>query len=342
MNKQTLHIDGSHGEGGGQILRTSLALSLITQTPIQIMNIRAKRAKPGLMRQHLTAVRAAARIGNARLEGDEVSSQTLSFIPGEISGGDYQFSIGTAGSTSLVLQTILPPLMLADKPSTVEIEGGTHNSMAPSFEYVERAFLPLLKRMGAEVDLHLERAGFYPAGGGRIRATIQGCSELQPLHILERGEMLGKGAYAALCHLPEEIALRELRVLDAHLEIEPRDQHVQSYNDALGVGNVLSVEYSYEQVTELFVAFGERGVAAEDVAKKALKDVQRYLKSNAPIGDYLADQLLLPMALAGGGSFRTTSLSQHFKTNQHIIQKFLNVQIKTTREDRLCWLVEVK
>lgn len=342
MNKQLLHIDGSHGEGGGQVLRTSLALSLITQTPIRIENIRAKRSKPGLMRQHLTAVRAAAKIGNAQLEGDAVNSQTLTFIPGEVSGGDYQFSIGTAGSTLLVLQTILPPLMLADAASTVEIEGGTHNGMAPSFDYIQRVFLPLLKRMGAEADLKLERAGFYPAGGGRIRATIPAGGELQPIEILERGEMLGHRAYAALCQLPDEIAHRELSALADHLDLESSERHIVYYNDAHGVGNVLSVECRCEQITELFVAFGEKGLAAEDVAKKALKEVQRYWKSNAPVGDYLADQLLLPMALAGGGSFRATSLSQHFRTNQHIIQKFLDVQITTTREDRLCWLVEIK
>ncbi|MGJ8640877.1 MAG: RNA 3'-terminal phosphate cyclase [Opitutaceae bacterium] len=341
MNTKLLHIDGSLGEGGGQVLRTSLALSLITQTPIRIENIRAKRKKPGLMRQHLTAVQAAAKIGNASVEGATIKSQELTFIPGKIVGGDYRFSIGTAGSTLLVLQTILPPLMFADAPSVVEIEGGTHNSMAPSFDYVDRVFLPLLKRMGCAVDLRLERAGFFPAGGGAIRAEIFPVSKLTPIDILERGEVVEQRAFATLCNLPNEIAERELILISEKLELSSEAMSIEHHDDAFGAGNVLSIECRSEHVSELFVAFGEKGLAAEDVARKALKAVQRYLKADAPIGDYLADQLLLPMALARGGRFRTTSLSKHFKTNQHIIQKFLDVKITTTREDRLCWLVEI-
>ena len=341
MNTKILHIDGSQGEGGGQVLRTSLALSLITQMPICIENIRAKRAKPGLLRQHLTAVRAASEIGNAIVEGDAIRSQSLTFIPGKVAGGDYKFSIGTAGSTLLVLQTVLPPLILADAPSVIEIEGGTHNSMAPSFDYIERVFLPLLKKMGCDINLYLERAGFYPAGGGKIRVEITPAKSLKPVKILERGELVAIRAYAVLCNLPDEIAQRELKILTEKLELSMDEVHIQRYDDALGAGNVLSIKCCSQSITELFTAFGEKGLAAEEVAKKALKEVQRYLKSDAPIGDYLADQLLLPMALAENGSFRTTSLSRHFTTNQAIIQKFLDVNISTKREDRLSWLVEI-
>ena len=341
MKTQFLHIDGSQGEGGGQVLRTSLALSLITQTPIRLENIRANRAKPGLMRQHLTAVRAAAAIGNAIVEGDVIKSQVLTFIPGRAVGGNYRFSIGTAGSTLLVLQTVLPPLMLAEATSIIEIEGGTHNSMAPSFDYIERVFLPLLKQMGCDISLSLERAGFYPAGGGFIRVKIVPAAKLKSIEIPERGELLTIRAYAALCNLPNEIALRELKILTKKLELSTKETSVMRYDDSSGAGNVLSVECRSKSITELFTAFGEKGLAAEEVARKVVKEVQRYLKSDAPVGDYLADQLLLPMALAGRGSFRATSLSRHFSTNQTIIQKFLDVNITTKREDRFCWLVEI-
>ena len=237
MKTKILHIDGSQGEGGGQVLRTSLALSLITQMPICIENIRAKRAKPGLLRQHLTAVRAAAAIGNAIVEGDAIRSQSLTFNPGKVAGGDYKFSIGTAGSTLLVLQTVLPPLILADAPSVIEIEGGTHNSMAPSFDYIDRTFLPLLKKMGCDINLHLERAGFYPAGGGKIRVEITPAKSLKPVKILERGELVAIQAYAALCNLPDEIAQRELKILTEKLELSMDEVHIWRYNDALGAGN---------------------------------------------------------------------------------------------------------
>lgn len=342
MKTPFIEIDGSVGEGGGQVLRTALALSLITQKPVQIEKIRGKRAKPGLMRQHLTAVRAAAAIGNAKVEGAEIKSQSLAFVPGKVKPGDYRFAVGTAGSTLLVLQTVLPVLMLADDVSTIEIEGGTHNSMAPSFDFIERVFLPVLKRIGCDVSLSLGQAGFYPAGGGSIVAEIRPNSQFEYIELLERGSLNSRLATAGTCNLSESVAERELSEVAKAFDLSRAEVRKKNYDGSPGVGNVLDIQYEYEHITELFTALGEKGLAAEKVAKDLIREAKRYEGADAPVGDYLADQLLLPMAIAGGGAFRTTSLSRHFTTNKAIIKKFLDVEIRTTREDRLAWLVEIE
>ncbi|MFL6247488.1 MAG: RNA 3'-terminal phosphate cyclase [Thermoanaerobaculia bacterium] len=308
-----LEIDGSFGEGGGQILRTSLALSLITQTPIRIERIRAGRRTPGLARQHVTSVLAAAEIGNADVQGAIVGSQELTFLPRAVKGGAYSFDIGTAGSTTLVLQTILIPLLLAEEPSIIELEGGTHNSGSPSFAFLTRSFLPLLARMGAHVDAKLERAGFYPAGGGRIVVNLEP-AKLGSLTLLERGAIIAQRARAVVANLPIEIAQRELAVVGWEGE-------AQSVKSA-GPGNVLMLEVECEHVTEVVTGFGQRGVRAEQVAATALDEMQRYLNSTGAAGEHLADQLLLPMAVGEGGTFTTLEPSLHTRTNAEVIRKF--------------------
>src|SRR5215470_13994646 len=164
----TIRIDGSFGEGGGQILRSSLSLSLVTGKPFRIENIRANREKPGLLRQHLTAVPAAAEVGAAEVEGASLGSKALSFVPGKVRAGEFRFAIGTAGSGTLGHQTILPALITAVGPSRIDIEGGTHNPAAPPFDFLERSFIPLIERMGPKVKFELQRFVFYPGGGGRM------------------------------------------------------------------------------------------------------------------------------------------------------------------------------
>lgn len=308
-----LEIDGSFGEGGGQILRTSLALSLITQTPIRIDRIRAKRKVPGLARQHLTSVLAAARIGNAFVEGAAVGSQEITFRPQPVQGGHYTFAIGTAGSTTLVLQTILVPLLLAEHASTIELEGGTHNSGAPSFDFLTRSFLPQLARMGAHVDARLERYGFYPAGGGKIVVRIDP-AQLGSLTLMERGRVVAQRANAIVANLPLAIAQRELAVIGW-------DGEAQSVSSN-GPGNAVMLDIACEHVTEVVTGFGQRGVRAEHVASRALEEAERYLASGAPVGEHLADQLLLPMAVGGGGTFTTCEPSLHTTTNAEVIRRF--------------------
>ena len=189
-------IDGSFGEGGGQILRSSLGLALVTGEAVRLENIRAGREKPGLRRQHLTAVNAAVEVGAAEVKGNRMGSQELYFSPKTVKAGEYHFSVGTAGSTTLVLQTVLPALMKADDKSVLTIEGGTHNPMAPPFDHLARAFLPILKRIGWQVRAELEKPGFFPAGGGRIKVSIEPAEKLNQVEIIERGEIIEQRAKA--------------------------------------------------------------------------------------------------------------------------------------------------
>ena len=320
-------IDGSFGEGGGQILRTSLALSLVTRTPFRIEKIRARRARPGLMRQHLTAVRAAVAVGHAEVSGDEVGSTSLEFHPRQIVAGAHHFAVGTAGSATLVLQTVLPALLTAEAPSALTLEGGTHNPLAPTFDFLARVYLPILSRMGAQVTARLDRVGFYPAGGGRFRVDVQPARALVPLELYERGELRGGRATALFAGLPFDVARRELETVRARLGWEASTCRPHELPDSDGPGNVVQIELESEHVTELFTGFGERGLRAEVVAERVATEAATYLAAGAPVGQHLADQLLLPLALAGGGGFRTLPLTLHTETQLAMIRQLLGIDV---------------
>jgi RNA 3'-terminal phosphate cyclase (ATP) len=327
------------GEGGGQILRTSLALSTCLGKPFQISNIRSQRKHPGLQPQHLAAVKAAKEISNAQVKGAEKGSLELQFIPGKVMPGEYHFSIGTAGSTSLVFQTILPALMLAEKRSKLILEGGTHNPFAPPFDFLHHAFLPTLNRMGPVVTAILLRPGFAPKGGGKIRIEIQPVKKLSSLEILKQGRITGQRAEVLLAHLPEHIAMRELAVIKQELNFEDSELSYHFANEAFGAGNVVSAIIKSEYITECFTAFGQRGLPAEQVAKKLVKEVRRYVKAGVPVGKYLADQLLLPLALAGSGSFITVEPSSHTLTNISVINAFMDVTIQCQQLATDAWQI---
>jgi len=336
-----LTIDGSLGEGGGQILRSALALSVCLRRPFRIVNIRARRPKPGLRPQHLAAVRAAAEISGAHVEGATIGAKMLTFEPGDINAGAHRFAIGTAGSTMLVLQTVLPALLTASRGSELRLEGGTHNPRAPTFECLARAYLPLLARMGPRIAVELERAGFEPAGGGVVQVRIEPAPRLDPLHLETRGALLRVAAEVLLSKLPAHIAEREAAALASELDIEAESVRIRSI-DGPGPGNVVSVLVESEHVTEVFAEFGRRGVPAERVAQRAALVAKRYLASDAPVGVHLADQLLLPLALAGSGSFVTLPPSAHTRTNIDVIQAFLPVAIRCAALDETGrWKIEV-
>ena len=332
-------IDGAAGEGGGQVLRSALGLSLVTGRPFTIENIRGKRKKPGLLRQHLTAVKAACEVGLVECEGAELGSSRLTFAPKGVRPGAYHWAIGTAGSCTLVLQTVLPALMVAEGPSDIVIEGGTHNPMAPPFDFLEETFLPLLARMGVKVEIELLRPGFYPAGGGKIRFRVEPAEKLHCLTLHERGPtQLSAGALCA--GLPGHIGLRELEVCRAKLGLtEQKTKLVQL--EGYGPGNVLTIFASSAELTETFTGFGERGIRAEQVAARVVNQVRDYLRSRAPVGRHLADQLLTPLALCGGGRFLTTEPSLHTTTNIEVIGRFLAIAIEVARIDRETWEVRV-
>lgn len=335
-----LKIDGTTGEGGGQILRTALALSVVTRTPFKIEKIRAARKKPGLQRQHLTAVQAAARVGCAHTEGAEIGSTTLTFEPSGCNGGTYEFAIGSAGSTTLVLQTVLPALWAASEPSTVTISGGTHNPMAPPFDFLQKTFAPVVHRMGAGLELQLERHGFYPAGGGRIRARVSPASWL-PLKLMNEPKPAEITAQIVCSGLHPRVGERECKAVRRGLDLRPNQVDVVDV-DAAGPGNVVMVNVQLGKVEEVVTQMGERGVLAEHVASRAVKETKSLLDAKVLVGEHLADQLLIPMAMAGSGSFRTLVPSLHTQTNAQVIEMFLPVKF-SMREDEAAgnWVVEV-
>jgi RNA 3'-terminal phosphate cyclase (ATP) len=320
-----IEIDGSRGEGGGQILRTALSLAMISQQPVRIRNIRAKRSKPGLLAQHLACVLAAEHISGAAVDGAKKGSTMVEIVAGKLRGGNYRMEVGTAGSAGLVLQTLLVPLMTAAGPSRVVIEGGTHNRQAPPFDFLARAYLPALRRMGARVELTIDRHGFYPAGGGRIVCTIQP-APLVAIAIDELSPVRRRSARALVARLPRSVGERELAVIRKDLGWREDECEVVEV-ESPGPGNAVILEVERDGVSEVVTGFGEKGVAAERVAEGAVRELGRYLGAQVPVGEHLADQLLLPMAIARGGRFRTAALSSHATTNLETIAKFVDLPV---------------
>jgi RNA 3'-terminal phosphate cyclase (ATP) len=322
-----IELDGSTGEGGGQILRSALTLSMITGQPFHIRNIRANRPKPGLMRQHLAAVRAAATICDAEVTDADVGSTGLTFTPRCIKGGVYEFAIGTAGSATLVLQTLMPALLYADVPSVVKVSGGTHNPKAPPAHFIEHAYVRALEAMGAQIDFELKRFGFYPAGGGEVSAAVWPCARLRQLHVTERGALRAAHAEAYVAALPLAVAQRELECVRKALRWSEAQLIAHPLANDEGPGNALVIVLESEHVTEVFSSVGEKRRRAEDVAGDAVLEAQRYLASGAAVGEHLGDQLMLPLALAGGGSYTLDHVSQHAITNAEVIAQFLPVHV---------------
>jgi RNA 3'-terminal phosphate cyclase (ATP) len=319
-------IDGSEGEGGGQVLRTALSLSLVTGQPFNMTNIRGNRERAGVMRQHMTAVEAACAVGG-ECEQLVVGASEIMFKPGKVKAGNYHFAVGTAGSTSLVLQTVLPPLLLANGPSRLVLEGGTHNIYAPPFDFIERVFLPVINRMGPRVTAKLKRPGFYPAGGGHVEFEIEPAPALMPIELIERGELCRVEARAMVAGLPGAIAVRELAAVEKILGWPEETRKIVQLSERVGPGNIVMAEAEFDNVTEMTSGFGKLGVPAEAVGEHAAKRMAGYLASTAAVGPYLADQLLLPLALAGRGSFTTVKPSQHARTAAEVISKFLPIRV---------------
>ncbi|MEG0974809.1 MAG: RNA 3'-terminal phosphate cyclase [Comamonas sp.] len=330
----TVEIDGSLGEGGGQMLRTALALSVITGKPLHMHSIRAKRPKPGLMRQHLACVRAAQAISGAQLSDVALGTTELCFTPGALRAGDYHFPISGAGSAMLVLQTVLPALLMAGAPSTLRLSGGTHNPMAPNFHYIERVFAPLMARMGVQLQMQLRRFGFYPAGGGEVLAQIMPAANgLRSFDLLARGTLLNVVAECVCAAVPKSVAHRELDELARLTGWERRAMQILPARQDEGSGNVLLVTLNYEHVTELFSNLGVHGLSSEAVARKLVQDLRDYQKKpDAAVGAHLADQLVLLQALAvwqgeQPAAFSCSEVTEHLRSNMAVIQQFLPLRI---------------
>jgi len=322
-----LDIDGSQGEGGGQILRSSLTLAAVTGQPVRIQRIRAGRAKPGLLAQHLAAVRAARDVAGAHVRGDEQGSQSLEFVPSTIRPGAFEFAVRTAGSSTLVCQTVLGMLLSVPGKSSLVFSGGTHNPMAPPYDFLDLVYFPVLRRMGARLSSHIDKLGFYPAGGGSFRVELEVVSRLSPIDIVERQPDLAPSAWAWSAHVPEAVTERELSLVRDALSLT--DAQVQARRaQGPGSGNVLCIQVGPH---ELVTAFGERGRRAEQVAGDAIGQACRYLADTYPVGEHLADQLVVPFALFGG-TFRTGTLSQHTRTNIEVVRAFLGTEAVVVSE----------
>lgn len=319
-------IDGSRGEGGGQILRTALSLAAVTGQPFRLEQIRAGREKPGLLRQHLACVEAMRAICNARVTGGELRSMTLEFVPAAIRAGDYSFAVGSAGSANLVLQTVLPPLLCASGSSRVSVEGGTHNPWAPTTDFLIHTFLPLVNRLGPRVSLTEERPGFYPAGGGRVVLSVTPLP-LVAFDLVERGPIRSRRAVALISHLSPSIGHRELQAAQEAFGLDQTALEVREVK-AAGPGNAFWIELVTAEVTEIFTAFGEKSRSAKQVATDAIDEAREWIASETPVGPHLADQWVLLLAIAGGGRFRTGRPTEHLRTNIKVIEQFLEVHIR--------------
>lgn len=338
-----IEIDGSMGEGGGQVLRAALSLSLATGRPVRIQRVRAGRDRPGLRPQHLTAVRAAAEVGGGEVEGAEPGSTGIVFRPGELRPGRYRFDVGTAGSAVLVLQTLLPPLLDASAPSELTVSGGTHAAHAPPFEFLAASFLPALARIGHAFAPELERHGFYPAGGGRVRLGIRPAHEPEALELRRRGPERGRRVRAVVSALPRHIAEREVSVVHAMLRLRPDAMEVVEVpeDEAAGPGNAVMAFLAFEHVTGVFTGFGRRGVPAEEVGREAAREARAWLEAGPPVGPRLADQLVAPLAAGPGGVYETVEPTAHARTQAELARRFTGRPVEIDRVAEQRWRIRV-
>jgi len=329
-----VEIDGSLGEGGGQILRTGLSLSMATGRPIRILNIRAGRPNPGLANQHLTCIKAAREISSAKAAGAMLGSQTLEFEPGQIHPGDYSFDVTTAGSVSLVFHTLFLPLSLAQAPSRVTIRGGTHVNWSPSYEFLEDQWLFYLRKIGFTISLRLDKAGYYPQGGGVLKARIEPAPNLSSLTLLERGELEGITGRVFLSNLKSAVAERQVAQVQEILARRglSADIQVREY-PAQGPGTGTHLRAAFANGSASYTSLGEKRISAEKVASSSAESLLNYIDSGTALDRFIADQLILPLSLASGDSaFTCDEVTQHLLTNAAIVRMFLPVKLEVEGE----------
>lgn len=331
-------IDGSHGEGGGQILRSSLALSALLGRPIEIFNIRKGRPKPGLAPQHLTAVSACRRITSAELEGAQLESLSLKFAPHDTAAGDYYFDVAelrrSAGSTSLVFQTLLLPLSFAGGSSTLLLKGGTHVPFSPVFDYLSEVFLPTVRRLGIHSKAEIRKWGYYPAGGGEVFFEIKPASDVGPLVLERPGKPRRVSVLSAVSNLPDHIAGRQAKTASDFLKkmgLSPvvTTKRVLSSRE----GTYLFLLAEYGKVVAGFSSLGQRGKPAEKVALDACQEFKEYCDSQSALEPRLADQIIPYLALARGESrFTVSRVTKHLLTNAWVVRQFLPAKIEIRGE----------
>jgi RNA 3'-terminal phosphate cyclase (ATP) len=323
---KTIEIDGSFGEGGGQILRTALSLSCITGCGLNLFNIRKSRKKPGLMQQHLTCVNAISEICNAEVLGNEAGSTELTFVPRKIKSGNYYFDIKTAGSSSLVIQTLLPPLLFADKPSHIRIKGGTHVPFSPPYDYISEVFIPMLNRIGIKAESSISKYGFYPKGGGEVSFKIFPAEKITGMHAVSKGNLFSITGHSAVSNLPIHIAERQKDSLIQNLSPLTAKINILEV-PSFGQGTFVFLKGEYEYILTGFSSLGERGKRAEDVGNEAASLFKHSHNTSACLDPHLADQMVIYLCLAKKDStFTTSRITQHLLTNLWTIEKFLKIR----------------
>jgi RNA 3'-terminal phosphate cyclase (ATP) len=327
LTSDMIEIDGSYGEAGGQILRTALSLSCVLEKPFRMFNIRKGRSRPGLMPQHLMCVRALAMICGASVRGNVVGSTELIFIPSDPRPGDYDFDIGTAGSTSLLLQAILPPLVFSKKKSSIMLTGGTHVPFSPPFHYVSDVFVPMLRRLGIEMNISVERYGFYPKGGGRIRAEVYPSERAKAITLVKRGEFEKTTGLSGVVNLPLSIAERQRNAVNEMLSSNGLHAEIDLLSsDAFGRGTFVFLKAETAECVAGFSSLGERGKKAETVGREAAEELISYYYADACLDPHLADQVALYLPFADGpSSFTTSRVTGHLVTNLWAIEKLTGV-----------------
>ncbi|KAL0212858.1 hypothetical protein RCL1_006484 [Eukaryota sp. TZLM3-RCL] len=345
-----LSIDGSHGEGGGQVLRTTLSIATAIGQSVRIFNIRAGRDKPGLRPQHLTAVNACTTISNAKVKGNSVGSTEITFIPNRVGSGDYTFDIGTAGSVNLLLQTLIPPLLTASGRSKVTVIGGTQNPFSPNSHYLVEVFVPLLRKLGANITVRHTKEGFYPQGGGRMELEVDGfgtAHPLSPLTLLQRGSLLSCSVLSAVARLPEHVNDGLVSVLNNYVKtlvpankIERRRENW----DTKSPGCVASIRLDYEHTITAAFAIGKRGVSAEEIAQEAVDDLDKFVLcgDSFAVDRHLCDMLITILAFSMGKSrFTTTEITLHSLTNAEVVNIFYPNTVKITGSEGSPGTVEI-